>query len=69
MAPNASTSNAQKSSRKPVDSSTKNNNDLEKDAEDADLSNYYAEDDPDYLDYDDTYFPGYEEYFQEGYEE
>ena len=61
--------NAQKSSRKPVDSSTKNNNDLEKDEEDADLSNYYAEDDPDYLDYDDTYFPGYEEYFQEGYEE
>ena len=69
MAPNISTSNAQKSSRKPVDSSTKNNNDLEKDEEDADLSNYYAEDDPDYLDYDDTYFPGYEEYFQEGYEE
>ena len=69
MAPNVSTSNAQKSSRKPVDSSTKNNNDLEKDEEDADLSNYYAEDDPDYLDYDDTYFPGYEEYFQEGYEE
>ena len=70
MAPNISTSNAQKSSRKPVDPSTKNNNDLEKDEdEEADLSNYYAEDDPDYLDYDDTYFPGYEEYFQEGYEE
>ena len=69
MAPNISTSNAQKSSRKPIDSSAKNNNDLEKDEDNADLSNYYAEDDPDYLDYDDTYFPGYEEYFQEGYEE
>jgi hypothetical protein len=33
------------------------------------VSNYYMEDDPDYLGYDEEYFPGYEEYFQEDDEE
>jgi len=69
MAPNISTSNAQIISRDPVAVPAINNNDLGKNTDNTDVSNYYMEDDPDYLDYDDTYFPGYEEYFQEGYEE
>jgi len=69
MAPNLSISSVQKSSHKPVANHAKNNNDLEKNEDNTDMSNYYPEEDPDYLDYDDKYFSGYEEYFQEGYEE
>ena len=65
MAPNLSTSNAQIISRDPVAVPAINNNDLEKNADNADMSNYYMEDDPDYLDRAEEYFSGYEEYFQE----
>ena len=69
MAPNISTSNAQIISRDPVAVPTINNNDLGKNTDNTDVSNYYMEDDPDYLGYDEEYFPGYEEYFQEDDEE
>jgi len=46
-----------------------NNNDLEIYADTSEMSNYYMEDDPDYLDYDEESFPGYEQYFQEDDEE
>ena len=69
MAPNISTSNAQIISRDPVAVPAINNNDLEKNADTSEMSNYYMEDDPDYLDYDEESFPGYEQYFQENDEE
>ena len=69
MAPNISTSNAQIISRDPVAVPAINNNDLGKNEDNADVSNYYMEDDPDYLDYGEESFPGYEEYFQEDDEE
>jgi len=69
MAPNISTSNAQIISRDPVAVPAINNNDLEKNADTSEMSNYYMEDDPDYLDYDEESFPGYEQYFQEDDEE
>ena len=69
MAPNISTSNAQIISRDPVAVPTINNNDLGKNTDNTDVSNYYMEDDPDYLGYDEECFPGYEEYFQEDDEE
>ena len=69
MAPNISTSNAQIISRDPVAVPAINNNDLEKNEDNADLSNYYMEDDPDYLGPGEECFPGYEEYFQEDEEE
>ena len=69
MAPNISTSNAQIISRDPVAVPAINNNDLEKNADTSEMSNYYMEDDPDYLDYDEESFPGYEQYFQEDEEE
>ena len=69
MAPNLSTSNAQIISHDPVAVPAINNNDLEKNADTSEMSNYYMEDDPDYLDYDEESFPGYEQYFQEDDEE
>ena len=65
MAPNISTSKPQKISRDPISASDINNNDLEKTADDASVSDHYLEDHPEYLDYGEEYFPGYEEYFQE----
>ena len=65
MAPNISTSNAQIISRDPVAVPAINNNNLGKNEDNADMSNYYMEDDPDYLDRAEEYFSGYEEYFQE----
>jgi len=65
MAPNLSTSSAQIISRNPVPVPAINNNDLEKNADTADMSNYYMDGDPDRLDYGEECFPGYEEYFQE----
>jgi len=69
MSPNISTSNAQIISRDPVAIPAINNNDLEKNEDTADMSNYYMEDDPDYLDRAEEYFSGYEEYFQDDEEE
>ena len=69
MAPNSSTSKPQKFSRDPIAASDINNNDLEKNADTSEMSNYYMEDDPDYLDYDEESFPGYEQYFQDDDEE
>jgi len=69
MAPNISTSKAQKISPDPDAVDAINNNDLEKNADSTNVSNYYMEDDPDYLDPGEEYFPGYEEYFQEDDEE
>ena len=69
MAPNISTSNAQIISHDPVAVPTINNNDLGKNTDNTDVSNYYMEDDPDYLGNDEEYFQGYEEYFQEDDEE
>ena len=69
MTPNLSTSRAQKTSPDPVAVPAINNSDLEKNEDDADMSDHYVEDDPEYLDYGEEYFPGYEEYFQEGEEE
>ena len=69
MAPNLSTSKPQKISRDPIAASDINNNDLEKNADDTELSDHYVEDGPEYLDYGEEYFPGYEAYFQEDYEE
>ena len=69
MAPNLSTSKPQKISRDPIPASTINNIDLEKNADDAEMSDHYVEDDPEYLGYGEEYFPGYEEYFQEDDEE
>ena len=69
MAPNISTSNAQIISRDPVAVAAINNNDLEKNEDNTDMSDYYMEDDPAYLDRRDEYFSGYEEYFQEDEEE
>ena len=69
MAPNIPTSNAQIISHDHVAVPAINNNDLEKNADSADVSNYYMEDGSDYLDYGEEYFPGYEEYFQEDGEE
>ena len=65
MDPNVSTSRPQKISRDPIAGSAVNNNALEKNAGDAELSDHYVEDDPEYLDYGEEYFPGYEEYFQD----
>ena len=69
MVPKLSTSSTQKFSRDPMPASTINNVDLEKDADDDEMSDHYVEDDPEYLDYGEEYFPGYEEYFQEDEEE
>ena len=69
MAPNLSTSRAQKISPDPVAVPAINNNDLEKNADETELSDHYVEDGPEYLDYGEEYFPGYEEYFQEDDEE
>ena len=69
MAPNLSTSKPQKISRDPIPASTINNIDLEKNADDDEMSDHYVEDDPEYLGYGEEYFPGYEEYFQEDDEE
>jgi len=69
MATNISTSNTQIISRDPVAVPAINNNDLGKNEDNADMSNYYMEDDPDYLDRAEEYFSGYEEYFQEDDEE
>ena len=69
MAPNLSTSKPQKISRDPIPASTINNIDLEKNADVAEMSDHYVEDDPEYLSYGEEYFPGYEEYFQEDDEE
>ena len=69
MAPNSPTSKPQKISRDPIAASDINNNDLEKNADDAELSDRSVEDGPEYLDYSEEYFPGYEEYFQEDDEE
>ena len=69
MAPNISTSNAQIISRDPVAVPAINNNDLEKNEDNTDMSDYYMEDDPAYLDRGDEYFSGYEEYFQDEEEE
>jgi len=65
MAPNISTSNPQIISRDPIAAPAINNNDLEKSADNADMSSSYMEENPDYLDYDEEGFPGYEEYFQD----
>ena len=69
MAPNISASNAQIISRDPIAVPAINNNNLEKNADNANMSNYYMEDDSDYLDLGEEYFSGYEEYFQEDDEE
>ena len=69
MAPNLSTSRPQKISRDPIPASTINNIDLEKNADDDEMSDHYVEDDPEYLGYSEESFPGYEEYFQEDDEE
>ena len=69
MAPNISTSKPQKISRDPIAASDINNNDLEKNADDAEMSDHYEEDDPEYLDDGEEYYLGYEEYFQEDDEE
>ena len=69
MAPNISALKTQKISPDPVTVPAINNNNLEKNADIADMSNYYMEHDPDYLDNGEEYFPGYEEYFQEDDEE
>ena len=69
MAPNVSTSNAQIISRDPVAVPAINNNDLGKNEDNTDMSDYYMEDDPAYLDRGDEYFSGYEECFQDDEEE
>jgi hypothetical protein len=69
MAPNISALKTQKISPDPVTVPAINNNNLEKNADIANMSNYYMEHDPDYLDNGEEYFPGYEEYFQEDDEE
>jgi len=69
MAPNNPTSKSQKISRDPIATSNINNNDLEKNAEETELSDHYVEDGPEYLDFGEEYFSGYEEYFQEDNEE
>ena len=60
MAPNISTSKAQKISPDPDAVDAINNNDLEKNEDNTDMSDYYKEDDR-----AEEYFSGYEEYFQE----
>ena len=65
MAPNLSTSKSQRPSYGPVAVTAINNNDLEKNGDKADVSDYYMEDDPDFLDHPEERFPGYEGYFQE----
>ena len=65
MDPNTSTANAQRTYHDPVADTPINNNDLEKNSDNDDMSNYYMEDDPDFLDHPEEYFPGYEGYFQE----
>ena len=69
MAPNNPTSKPQKISRDQIVASDINNNELEKNAGDTELSDHSVEDGPEYLDYGEEYFPGYEEYFQEDDEE
>ena len=69
MAPNISTSRPQKISRDPITASAINNNNLEKNADNDEMSDLSVEDGTDHFDYGEEFFPGYEEYFQEDEEE